>query len=239
MRLRAVLFDIYGTLLSSAAGELHPNPALRDLIARAHAASPHPFPEVDIREIHAALHPNLAADEIEALAIDHERHANPVSPMPGAADTLRQFATRGIPLGLISNAQFYTVPILEETLGASLTELGIAPDLCCLSYLERRAKPDPYLFEVLRDRLADRGISAADAIHIGNDVRNDIDPARAAGFRTALFAGDPASLRLRGRSLDQSGADLVITDLRELPKVVQASGVPQDRPPYLHEVPSD
>jgi FMN phosphatase YigB (HAD superfamily) len=104
MRLRAVLFDIYGTLLSSAAGELHPDPALRDLIARAHAASPHPFPEVDIREIHAALHPNLAADEIEALAIDHERHANPVSPMPGAADTLRQFATRGIPLGLISNA---------------------------------------------------------------------------------------------------------------------------------------
>jgi len=127
---RAVLFDIYGTLLSSAAGELHPDPALRDLIAKAHSASPHPFPEIDIREIHAALHPELGSEEIEALAIVHERKANPVRPMPGATETLRHLAAKGIPLGLISNAQFYTVPILEEALGATLTELGIDLDLC-------------------------------------------------------------------------------------------------------------
>ncbi len=213
---RAVLFDIYGTLLSSAAGELHPDPSLRDLIAKAHAASPHPFPEIDIREIHAALHPELAPDEIEALAIAHEKKANPVTPMPGAAETLRRLAAKGIPLGLISNAQFYTVPVLEEALGATLTDLGIDPELCCLSYLERRAKPDPWLFEVLRDELARRGIPAAEVLYVGNDVRNDIDPARATGFRTALFAGDPKSLRLRGRSLDDCGADQVIRDLREL-----------------------
>ncbi len=216
MHLRAVLFDIYGTLLRSAAGELHPDPALRDLIARAHAASPHPFPEIDIREIHAELHPALTREEIEAVAIAHERRANPVTPMPGAADTLRHLAAKGIPLGLISNAQFYTVPILEEALGATLTDLGVDPDLCCFSYLERRAKPDPYLFEILRDMLARRGIPAANVLYIGNDVRNDIDPARATGFRTALFAGDPNSLRLRGRSLAASGADRVIRDLREL-----------------------
>jgi putative hydrolase of the HAD superfamily len=213
---RAVLFDIYGTLLSSAAGELHPDPALRDLIATAHAASPHPFPEIDIREIHAALHPELAPDEVEALAVVHERKANPVSPMPGAAETLRQLAAKGIPLGLISNAQFYTVPVLEEALGATLTELGIDPDLCCFSYLERRAKPDPYLFEIVRDKLARRGIPAAEVLYIGNDVRNDVAPARTTGFRTALFAGDPTSLRLRGRGLDASGADQVIHDLREI-----------------------
>ncbi len=213
---RAVLFDIYGTLLSSAAGEIHPDPTLRDLIAKAHAASSHPFPEIDIREIHAALHPELKPEEVEALAIVHERIANPIRPMPGAAETLRQLAAKGIPLGLISNAQFYTVPILEEALGNTLTEIGIDPDLCCFSYLERRAKPDPYLFEILRDKLARRGIPAADALYIGNDVRNDIDPARATGFRTALFAGDPTSLRLRGRSLDDSGADYVIYDLRDL-----------------------
>ncbi len=213
---RAVLFDIYGTLLSSAAGELHLDPALRDLIDKAHAASPHPFPEIDIREIHAALHPELAPEEIEALAIAHEMKANPVTPMPGAADTLRYLAAKDIPLGLISNAQFYTVPILEEALGASLTELGIDPDLCCFSYLERRAKPDPCLFEILRDKFARRGIPAANVLYIGNDVRNDIDPARATGFRTALFAGDSKSLRLRGRSLDDCGADHVIRDLREL-----------------------
>lgn len=214
---RAVLFDIYGTLLASTAGELHPDPGLRDLITQAHAASPHPFPEIDIREIHAAIHPGLEAEEIEALALAHERNANPVAPMPGAAETLRQLAAKGIPLGLISNAQFYTVPILEQTLGYSLTALGIDPDLCCFSYLERRAKPDPYLFEILRDKLAKRGIPAAGVLYIGNDVRNDIDPARATGFHTALFAGDPHSLRLRGRSLDECGASHVIRDLREIP----------------------
>ena len=216
MPLRAVLFDIYGTLLSSAAGELHSDPALHDLIAKAHAASPHPFPEIDIREIHSALHPELALDEVEALAVVHERKANPVTPMPGAAETLRQLAAKGIPLGLISNAQFYTVPILEEALGATLTELGIDPDLCCFSYIERRAKPDHYLFETLRDKLVRRGIQPAETLYVGNDVRNDIDPARATGFRTALFAGDPLSLRLRGRSFDASGADHVVRDLRKL-----------------------
>ena len=213
---RAIVFDIYGTLLGSSAGELHPDPALRELIARAHAASPHPFPEIDIREIHAQLHPDLPPRDIEALALDHERRTNPVAPMPGAADTLRRLAASGIVLGLVSNAQFYTVPILEEALGASLTELGIDPELRVFSYLERRAKPDPFLFEILRDRLARRGIAAAEVLYIGNDVRNDIDPARATGFRTALFAGDPRSLRLRGRALEASGADLVIHDLRDL-----------------------
>jgi putative hydrolase of the HAD superfamily len=216
VRPRAILFDIYGTLLSSAAGELHPDPALRELIARAHAASPHPFPEIDIREIHAQLHPDLPPREIEALALDHERRTNPVVPMPGATETLRRLAANGMVLGLVSNAQFYTVPILEESLGDSLTDLGIDPDLRAFSYRELRAKPDPHLFELLRAKLARRGIAANEVLCIGNDVRNDIDPARATGFRTALFAGDPRSLRLRGRSLDTSGADLVIHDLRDL-----------------------
>ena len=217
MKLRAVLFDVYGTLLRSTAGETHPDPAMRALIEQAHARSPHPFPEVDIREIHAAMHPELSPAEIERLAMKHEQTVNPVSAMPGAADTLRELWSRGLSLGLVSNAQFYTVPVLEACLGQSLANLGIDPGLCVFSYLERRAKPDVYLFEVARDRLLERGISPEEVLYVGNDVRNDIDPAKAAGFRTALFAGDETSLRLRGRSIEESGADLVITDLRQLP----------------------
>ena len=217
MKLRAVLFDVYGTLLRSTAGETHPDPAMRALIEQAHARSPHPFPEVDIREIHAAMHPELSPADIERLAMKHEQTVNPVSAMPGAADTLRELWSRGLSLGLVSNAQFYTVPVLEACLGQSLANLGIDPGLCVFSYLERRAKPDVYLFEVARDRSLERGISPEEVLYVGNDVRNDIDPAKAAGFRTALFAGDETSLRLRGRSIEESGADLVITDLRQLP----------------------
>jgi len=220
--LRAVLFDIYGTLLRSSAGESHPDPALRQLIEKAHAASPYPFPEVDIREIHAALQPQLSPTEIELLAIAHEQAINPVSAMPGAAETLRELSSRSLLLGLVSNAQFYTIPAVETSLGNSITNLGIDPDLCIFSYQERRAKPDVHLFDLARDQLLERGINPEEALYIGNDVRNDIDPARATGFRTALFAGDENSLRLRGRTLEQSGADLVITDLLN---VVHASGV--------------
>jgi putative hydrolase of the HAD superfamily len=214
--LRAVLFDVYGTLLKSSAGETHPDPALRSLIEKAHAASPHPFPEVDIREIHAAIHPELSPAEIERLAMEHEQATNPTSSMPGAEETLRELSSRGLLLGLVSNAQFYTVPVLESSLGESLANLGIDPDLCVFSYRERRAKPDVHLFEIVRDRLLGRGIQPEEVLYVGNDVRNDIDPAKSVGFRTALFAGDENSLRLRGKQLEESGADSVITDLREL-----------------------
>lgn len=226
--IRAVLFDIYGTLLASEAGEVHPDPALRAAIAAAHAASPHPFPEVDIREIHASLHPGLSAAEIEELAQRHERELNPVCLMPRVLETLAGLAALGIKLGLVSNAQFYTLPVLETCLGALLTESGIDPALCCFSYLERRAKPDPHLFQTAGNLLAARGITRKETLYIGNDVRNDIDPARATGFRTALFAGDPRALRLRGRSLDDCGADHIVTDLRELLKLV--SPTPAARP---------
>jgi putative hydrolase of the HAD superfamily len=215
--LRAILFDVYGTLLRSTAGETHPDPAMRALIERSHAASPYPFPEVDIREIHAAMYPELSPAEIERSAIVHEQTVNPVQAMPGAVETLRDLSSRGLLLGLVSNAQFYTVPVMEGCLAEPLDDLGIDPGLCVFSYLERRAKPDVHLFEVVRERLLKRGIQPEEVLYVGNDVRNDIDPAKAAGFRTALFAGDESSLRLRGRSIEESGADLVITDLRQLP----------------------
>ena len=215
-----MLFDIYGTLLKSDAGEIHPDPALRAEIAKAHADSPYPFPEVDIREIHAALQPGRSAKEIEEMAMAVERESNPVSAMEGARETLHALKDGGLRMGLISNAQFYTVPVFEACLGETLADLGISPTLCCFSYLERRAKPDPWLFEAVREKLGAMGIGAHQALYVGNDVRNDIDPARASGFRTVLFAGDGASLRLRGRSVEESGADHVVHDLREILKLV-------------------
>ena len=220
MNLRAVLFDVYGTLLRSSAGETHPDPALRSLIERAHAQSPHSFPEVDIREIHAAMHPGLSPAEIERLAMAHEQEVNPVSAMPGAVEALRELSSRGLFLGLVSNAQFYTVPVMESCLGDSLANLGIDSEFCVYSYLERRAKPDAHLFGIVRNRLLERGIQPNEVLYVGNDVRNDIDPAKACGFLTALFIGDAASLRLRGRSLEECGASLILASLEDLPQQI-------------------
>lgn len=220
MKIRAVLFDIYGTLLVSQARGSHPDPGLREAIARAHAASSHPFPEVDIREIYEELHPQLTPAQIEAVAMEQECVLNPVSAMPGAVETLQALASSSMALGLVSNAQFYTVPILERCLGIGLADLGIDPALCQFSYLMRRAKPDLILFHAARDALACRGIDPPAVLYVGNDVRNDIDPARATGFRTALLAGNAEIVRLHGRSLEDSGADWVLRDLREIMDLV-------------------
>jgi putative hydrolase of the HAD superfamily len=57
---------------------------------------------------------------------------------------------------------------------------------------------------------------------VGNDIFNDILPAAAEGFQTALFAGDRRSLRLRSEDARCAGVqpDLVITDWRQIIQAV-------------------
>jgi FMN phosphatase YigB (HAD superfamily) len=53
---------------------------------------------------------------------------------------------------------------------------------------------------------------------VGNDALRDLAPARAAGFQTALFAGDARSLR----GAEQAGeACAVITSLSQLPHLLK------------------
>jgi putative hydrolase of the HAD superfamily len=66
--------------------------------------------------------------------------------------------------------------------------------------------------------LCRRGIRHDEVLYVGNDMLNDIMPANSVGFRTALFAGDARSLRLREDepSVRGSTPDLVVTDLLDL-----------------------
>jgi putative hydrolase of the HAD superfamily len=68
------------------------------------------------------------------------------------------------------------------------------------------------------EKLHLKGIQPAAVLFVGNDMLNDIYPASAIGFQTALFAGDRRSLRLRTddpRCADLS-PELVLTDLGQL-----------------------
>jgi FMN phosphatase YigB (HAD superfamily) len=52
---------------------------------------------------------------------------------------------------------------------------------------------------------------------VGNDALRDLAPARAAGFQTALFAGDARSLR----GAEEAGAaTAVLTALGQLPRLM-------------------
>ena len=209
---RAVVFDVYGTLLIAPAGGVKPDPfadpvlrdilrrfgheppaspstALQEAICRHHAAAGEDFPEVDLRVIWREVLGLPPDADTTPLVLACEEAWHPVRPMPGAEAFVRRLARSGISLGLLSNAQCNTLSSL-----GGLADL-FPPELTIFSYQQGMAKPAPALFELMAERLAGRGISPAETLFIGNDPLHDIVPAAAAGFRTALFSGHPDSLR--------------------------------------------
>ena len=209
---RAVIFDIYGTLLVAAPGGVKPDPLadpmLRDIlrqfghppplspssdlhaaVLRHQAAAGVPHPEVDLRALWREILSLAPGTDTSPLVEAIEAAWHPATPMPGAENFIQRLSRCGISLGLLSNAQSNTLASL-----GGVADL-FAPELTVLSYQHGLAKPSPELFQILRDRLAGRGIAPAETLFIGNDPLQDIIPAAAAGFQTALFTGHPESLR--------------------------------------------
>lgn len=259
--IRAVIFDIYGTLLISGSGDIGPASAeqseqalrealsaaglpverigdnscaveiLVDSIQEAQALRRDEgieFPEVDIiavwRQVLRKLFKqdlDLAATDaqLRRLAVEYECRTNPVWPMPGLRDTLDALRAAGRQLGIVSNAQFYTPLMFPALLNATADELGFDPRLCAWSYEALQGKPSVSLFQQVLNELAmDYGIRPRQTLYVGNDMLKDIWPATQLGFKTALFAGDRRSLRLREDDERCQGLkpDLVIDRLPQL-----------------------
>jgi putative hydrolase of the HAD superfamily len=162
-------------------------------------------------------------DVIEALAIEYECRVNPTWPMPDLLPMLAALRQRGIKLGIISNAQFFTPLLFEALTDRTLAQLGFDEALCVYSFDRLEAKPSTALYERAAARLREReNIQPAQTLYLGNDMLNDITPARQVGFRTALFAGDKRSLRLRSDDLRIAGIrpDRTITALASLPPLL-------------------
>lgn len=223
----AVLFDVYGTLLVSAAGEIGTTgptapaawsaacrsvgldlpvdpaaagAALQRRIVEVHRHRRHrgvDVPEVRIDLIWMDLLGIDDRDIARRVALVYELTVNPVWPMPGALDLLETCQASGLAVGIVSNAQFYTPLVLEHLLNRDLKSLGISPEMQVYSYRLGHAKPSPMLFDAARRSLATLGISPRQTLYVGNDMLNDVWAARQAGLQTALFAGDARSLRRR------------------------------------------
>jgi len=276
---KAVLFDVYGTLIISDSGDVgvaaeHEAKAAEDalaavgieaigrgqqvverLIATIHEDHERmrqkggEFPEVDIREIWRTTISSLAEEgvlrlpgsavasatgkaansaadtlNVDLLAVVYEGRVNAVWPMPGARETLAAIRSAGLTLGLVSNAQFFTPLLFPALFEQTLDDLGFDPELRFFSYQRRRAKPGTYLYAAAAREMARRGMRPNEALYVGNDMRNDMWPAREVGFTTALFAGDNRSLRLRAddRRLARLCPDLVLT---ALPQLLEALGI--------------
>lgn len=266
--IKAFVFDVYGTLLISASGDIDESEFSTENISRAlHSAGilisaavadqaallteileefrqevrefhekqrseELPYPEVDILQIWEKI--ILTREKQDQFVLDgplcikcftfvFEVLSNRIYPMPGMKELLKQLAGQRYPLGIISNAQFYTPVIMNFFLHDTITEdeavSPFDPDLTIFSYKFMRSKPDLYLFELLRDQCNRKyGMFPDEILFVGNDMFRDIYPAFLSGFKTALFAGDTKSLRLRQDKpeLKKIVPDYIITDLKQL-----------------------
>jgi len=91
-------------------------------------------------------------------------------------------------------------------------------DLIIFSYKFGHAKPSTFLFQLAAKKLNNMNIRKNSVLYIGNDMLKDIYPAKMAGFKTALFAGDSRSLKMRkdDPKCKNLSADIILTDLSQL-----------------------
>jgi putative hydrolase of the HAD superfamily len=185
------------------------------------------FPEVEIRDVWKSFLKeigiaDLSRESIENIAIDYECRVNPIWPMPNLQETLGELKKRGILLGIVSNAQFFTPYLFETFTGQTAAQLGFERDLCIYSYKLHTGKPSLEIYKPLITALKSREIEPSEALFVGNDMRNDIWPAQDMGMRGVLFAGDNRSLRLREEDprSESQFTDAIVTDLSQLPSLI-------------------
>lgn len=147
---------------------------------------------------------------------------------PGAAGALRYVKGCGLAQGLLADGQCVTLVQLQRGLNqedaAARVDDLFDPALRTLSYEVRARKPSETLFRHALKALTDCAIKPDQVLHVGSRVARDIIPAKRLGLRTALFAGDKASLQATPGQLKESVSrpDVLLTELGQIAEVVSS-----------------
>jgi len=206
--IRAVLLDALGTLV-----ELDPPaPLLRDELARRFGVS---LGETEAQRAIAAeiefyrRHLNQGRDEASLAAL-RERCAEVLRDALPAALRARLPPAAGLVSALLASLRFRLYPDVRPALAGLrarglrlavasnwdvslhgvLAALGLELDAIVTSAEVGVGKPSPVVF---RRALAGAGVSAAEAIHVGDGVEEDVAGARAAGLRAVLVRRAPSA----------------------------------------------
>jgi FMN phosphatase YigB (HAD superfamily) len=275
---RAVLWNVYGTLLHLAGGELwfeHPTPFVMTMALdktiqefkmwgsmsrkpgqpsaymseiyaqvlaeqRSFPAGGERFPEVAADRIWEAILKRLLKKDYKFDAgfygslnefsrkVAYFFHASlqATACQPGAAETLRHCARSGLIQGLLAEGQCFTLLQLQRGLAAQDPDLHldqlIPSHRITLSAELRARKPSERLFRAALEPLRQEGLEMKEILHVGSRITQDVLPARRLGLRTALFAGDKASLQATAEQLKdpQSRPDVLLTELTQLTQVL-------------------
>ncbi|MGA7615516.1 MAG: HAD family hydrolase [Thermoanaerobaculia bacterium] len=193
--IRAVVFDLYGTLLRVRSRGLHREmprilgtsvsawlELVRDeLLTRPFATS---------SEFARFICDRLASNESEepesrcVAAIDRELAS--VEAFEGAISLLSFLKRRGYRLGVISNlSSSYKEPLARCGMDALF-------DATCFSCDEGVAKPDPVIYQRMCERLE---VTPGEVLFVGDSHANDVEAPAALGMKTLPIGTGPGSLR--------------------------------------------
>jgi FMN phosphatase YigB (HAD superfamily) len=278
--LRAVLWNVYGTLVAIPGGELfyeHPvgfvmSAALEktiqefkmwasmsrkpgqpseylaqiyaQLLLENQAALPgEKYPEVAVEKVWEAILMRLMQKEYKfdvsffgslnelSRKVAYFFHASlqGTAAYPGAAAALNHVHGAGLAQGLLADGQCFTTVQLQRGVAAQdpavKLETVLDKGLIALSFELRGKKPSERLFRHSLQQLQAKGIEADEVLHVGSRLAQDIGPAKRLGMRTALFAGDRASLHASADQLKDHAfrPDVLLTDLDQIAEVVSES----------------
>jgi FMN phosphatase YigB (HAD superfamily) len=275
--IKAVLWNVYGTLLAIPMGELlfeHPQPLIMDvaldktinefnmwgsmsrkpgrpaeymkhlysqeLLQHQSFAGPERHPEVQVEKIWEALLKKLFQKDYQFDAgffgslneyskkVAYFFHASlqATAGQPEAATALKLVADLGLRQGLLADGQCFTPVQLSRAFkvqdrSVSMDEL-LPPPLRVLSCEVKVRKPSETLFRHAVAALLAAGIRPEQTLHVGNKLARDIAPARRTGMKTALYAGDKASLDATPEMLKDPAyrPDVLLTELGQIAQVI-------------------
>ena len=181
--LRAVIFDLDGTLIDTADEFVVVVQALR---------AEHGRPEMDPQRIRASVSngaralvslgldlpeesPQLEPQRLRLLELYSEVLGSTAKPYPGIVELLAELGRRGIGWGIATNKpRVYTEPLLQR-----LAMQPTAGSVVCPDDVSQR-KPHP---ESLLRNCRDLGCTPAEAIYVGDHLR-DIEAGKRAGMYT-------------------------------------------------------
>lgn len=152
----------------------------------------------------SAMHLGGDADFLKCVAYCYNFFSFNRGLYPGVAEALQRLRSENILLGIVSNAQFYTLVDLSLFLRDQTSDECddyvrlFDRDLLFFSFEYGVSKPHPLLFRKLFDALYEYHVLPSQALFVGNDLSSDVRPAQEAGMKTALFTGDGESVFLHG-----------------------------------------
>ena len=204
---RAVFFDAIGTLIAPV---VHPAHTYIEVASRYGAELPEGLISGRFR---AAFQREEEADEQAGWRVDEERErqrwrrivatclsevsdiescfrdlwehfSRPEAwrPHPQAAEVLAELQARGLVVGIASNFDARLLSVLEE-----IGELSLVRGCCVISSLVGFRKPAAEFFEAV---VASANSPHQSVLFVGDQPRNDVAGARAAGLRAVLYDPD-------------------------------------------------